>query len=491
MKSTHRPIVGALLGLSLLVACRSGGGGTSNPGPDSMSIDTPTAIHIQDIQSDTMPVNTPVELHGVIVTAVDKFGTRTGALWVEEPGGGPLSGVQVFGAAAPTVADLVPGDVIDITGAIKTEFALTGSGGDSSGRTTTELQAPKGGTLVITRTGTGTIPPPHVIDALALDAMTQQQRDAEFEKWEGVLVEVHNVRAGGFLHGFGSTPYTDDSYKVNVTTNLVLESTQTKLTGVDGFTCFARIIGVEDYFFDWLLLPRSSADMVVGSDCASISVATSNITAIQAATPAGIVELDGVYVTAVSNSKQSLWISTSPIATVDQSVEVFQSSSAITLDPAIVPGTQVNVTGTVSEFNDDTMAGSLTEVAPLRITVVNPTPATLTPITQTPASNAIDAAFLMDPANAPHYESVLVTLSNVALTALGDSDHGFVATARQGTTTFGIGTDVVRLVANQMGCYATITGLWTNLEAAGAKTKPNAFGFIPRTLSAVGSGTCN
>jgi hypothetical protein len=490
MKSTHRPIVGALLGLSLLAACRGGGGGTNNPVPDG-SIDMPTAIHIQDVQSDTMPVNTPVDLHGVIVTAVDTFGTRTGALWVEEPGGGPFSGVQVFGAAVTQVGNLVPGDIIDITGAVKTEFVLTGSGGDTSGRTTTELQAPKGATLTVTKTGSGTIPMPHVIDALALDAMTQQQRDAEYEKWEGVLVEVHNVRAGGFLHGFGSTPYPDDSYKVNITTNLVLESTQTKLTGIDGFTCFAKITGVEDYFFDWLLLPRSGADMVIGSDCASISVSASNITAIQAATPTGIVELDGVYVTAVSNGKQSLWISTSPTATADQGVEVFQSSTAITLDPAIVPGVQVNVTGTVSEFNDDTMAGSLTEVAPLRITIVNPTPATLTPVTQTPASDPIDAAFLMDSANAPHYESVLVTLSNVAITALGDSDHGFVAAAKQGTTTFGMGTDVLRLMAGQVGCYATITGMWTNLEAAGAKTKPNAFGFIPRTLSMVGSGTCN
>jgi hypothetical protein len=447
----------------------------------------PKAIHIQDVQSDSMPVNTPVDLHGVIITAVDKFGTRTGSLWVEEPGGGPFSGVQVFGAAATQVADFMPGDVVDISGAIKTEFALTGTGGDTSGRTDTELQAPKGAMLTITKTGTGTIPPPHVIDALALDALTQQQRDAEYEKWEGVLVEVHNVRAGGFLHGFGSsTPYPDDSYKVDITTNLVLESTQTKFTGIDGLTCFARITGVEDYFFDWLLLPRSAGDMAIGSDCASISVATSDITAIQAATPAGIVELDGVYVTAVSNGKQSFWISTSPTAAADQGVEVFQSSTAIALDPAIVPGVQVNVTGTVSEFNDDMMAGSLTELAPLRITVVNATPTQLTP-----ATTNIDVAFLMNPENATHYESVLVTLSNVAITALGNSDNGFVATGKQAGTSFGLGTDVLHLAAADLGCYASITGLWTNLEASGAKTKPNAFGFIPVTLTGKGATTCN
>src|SRR5262245_58681591 len=117
MKSIHRPIVGALLGLSLIAACRSDGGGTNNPVPDG-SIDMPNAIHIQDVQSDTMPVNTPVDLHGVIVTAVDTFGTRTDALWVEEPGGGPFSGVQVFGAAVTQVGNLVPGDIVDITGAV-------------------------------------------------------------------------------------------------------------------------------------------------------------------------------------------------------------------------------------------------------------------------------------------------------------------------------------------------------------------------------------
>ena len=52
------------------------------------------------------------------------------------------------------------GDIVNLTGAIKSEFALTGSNADPSGRTVTELEPASGGTIMITKTGTtATIPP--------------------------------------------------------------------------------------------------------------------------------------------------------------------------------------------------------------------------------------------------------------------------------------------------------------------------------------------
>lgn len=486
MKNTNLPVLGALLGLSLVAACRGGSGGGNNPQPDGSvgpGSDTgPAAIHIQDVQSDTMPPGTAVDLHGVVVTAVDTFGAKTGDLWVEEPGGGERSGVHVFGAPVAQVANLAPGNIVDITGAIKSEFALSS---DTTGRTVTELQAPKGGTLTVTKTGTGTVPAPHVIDALALDAMTQAQRDAEYEKWEGVLVEVKTVTARSFPQGFGSKPYPGDAYKVNVTDNLVLESTQAQFSAIDGLTCFASIIGVEDYFFDWLILPRSSADMVSGTGCAPVATTPAAISTIQAVLPAGAVELDGLYVTGVASGNTSFWISTSPTSAVNEGVFVFQSSTTIALNPAIVAGAQVNVIGKVTEFNDDTLGGTLTEVQPLRITVVNGTPAALTPVSGQTAMS------LLDPTTAPQYESVLVTLDNVAITAIGNTNNGFVATGKQAGTSFGLGTDILHLAAADVDCYASLTGFWTNLEAAGVTTKPNAFGFIPLTLTGKGTGTCN
>jgi hypothetical protein len=485
MRATKSSVVGVLLGLSLVAACRSSN--SAKPDAPDTTDTGPAQIHIQDVQSDAMQPNTPVELHGVIVTAIDTFGTKTGDLWVEEPNGGPFSGVHVFGTPSAQLANLAVGDIVDITGAIKTEFALTGATGDMTGRTTTELQAPKGGTMTVTKTGTGTVPAPQVIDAATIDAMPMTTRDAEYEKWEGVLVQVTNVRSRSYPQGFGSKPYPDDAYKFGVTGTLVVESTQTKLAGVDGLTCFASLTGVEDYFFDWLLLPRSAADVVAGTSCTPVTPTTSTIPAIQAALPTGVVELDNVTVTGVSNSRTSCWISASPTAAATGGAYVFQSSSTLVLDPAIVPGVQVNVIGTVIEFNDDTAGGTLTEIQPLRITVANGTPTAPTPVTgQTVAA-------LVDPATAAQYESVLVTLDNVAITAIGSSANGFVATGKQAGTSFGLGTDILHLAAIDIDCYASITGLWTNLEAPGSSvtTKPNAFGFIPLTPAGKGNGTCN
>jgi len=482
MRITKPPVVGVLLGLCLVAACRSANPPNNNMNPDGSpgpGSDTGTAtIHIQDVQSDTMLPGTAVELHGVIITAIDAFGAKTGDLWVEELGGGPFSGVHVFGTPLAQIKDLSVGDIVDITGAIKSEFALTS---DTTGRTVTELQASKGGTMTLTKTGKGTVPAPQVIDAAAIDAMAPGARDAEYEKWEGVLVQVTNVRSQSYPQGFGAKPYPDDAYKLGVTGTLLIESTQTKLASVDGLTCFASVTGVEDYFFDWLLLPRSDTDVVTGTGCAPVTITPSTVPAIQAALPTGIVELDNVTVTGVSNGKTSLWISSSSTAAINEGGYVFQSSTTQTLDPAIVPGVQVNVIGTVSEFNDDTAGGTLTEVQPLRITVVNATPGTPAPIT------GVTVATLLDPANAPQYESVLVTLDNVNISAIGINTNGNIATAKQNGTTFGIGTDIVFSKDIVLGCHQTVTGFWTNLETVGATTKPNAYGFIVRDLGALGT----
>ena len=68
--------------------------------------------------------------------------------------------------------------------------------------------------------------------------------------------------------------------------------------------------------------------------------------------------------------------------------------------------------------------------------------------------------------------------------------NGVIATATQNGTTFGIGIDTLRLAANDLACYKTIIGFWTNLKSTSATTKPNAFGFIVRDLG-TRDGTCN
>src|SRR5688572_19326053 len=107
-----------------LVACR-GGGGDDTQGDDTPPQDAPPggSVKIKDVQNDTMPVGTAVEVRGVVVTALDNFGNRTGDFFVQDPEGGPFSGIKVFGAPLDQVATLQVGDVVDITNAEKDEFA--------------------------------------------------------------------------------------------------------------------------------------------------------------------------------------------------------------------------------------------------------------------------------------------------------------------------------------------------------------------------------
>ena len=81
-----------------------------------------------------------VTLKGVVVTAIDNYGGKTGDFWVEEPDGGAFSGVHVFGAPLDQVAALAVGDVVDITGAQKDEFALID--GDTLGQHSSPSSSP-------------------------------------------------------------------------------------------------------------------------------------------------------------------------------------------------------------------------------------------------------------------------------------------------------------------------------------------------------------
>src|SRR5687768_11030503 len=105
----YSSLVAAVLALLTFNACRDSGG-DDDPRPDST---VPGGdVTIQEVQNDSMVAGTKVTLKGVVVTAIDNFGDRKGDFWVQEPGGGEYSGVQVFGAPLDQVAALTPGDVV-------------------------------------------------------------------------------------------------------------------------------------------------------------------------------------------------------------------------------------------------------------------------------------------------------------------------------------------------------------------------------------------
>src|SRR4051794_9358229 len=103
MNITKSSVVGALLGLSLVAACGrddksnntidAGGGSDSGSGSGG-------GLTVKDVQADSMKSGTAIELKGVIVTAIDGFGGKTGDFWVQDTDGGARSGVHVFGASS-------------------------------------------------------------------------------------------------------------------------------------------------------------------------------------------------------------------------------------------------------------------------------------------------------------------------------------------------------------------------------------------------------
>jgi hypothetical protein len=250
----------ALLSLALVLSiagCR--GDDDDNPGADSGPDGDDTTVY--QVQDEAMPVGTPVTLRDVVVTAVDTFGGRTGGIYVMEPAGGPFSGVFVFLRDA-TAANLQPGDLVDVEGGVKDEFALSE---DDSGRTLTEVSPPQNGAITITKVGDGSIPAPEVLlpQDLAAD-------DAEAEKWEGVLVKFENVRALNAPQGSTQSDPTLNDFDITGPFNV--QSSLVELpTGIARDDCFTEMVGIVDYFFDYKLLPRVASDVGgTGSGCLAL-----------------------------------------------------------------------------------------------------------------------------------------------------------------------------------------------------------------------------
>ena len=263
----------SLFAVLTIVACRSNSSNSQTDATGSGS-GSGSAVTIQDVQSDSMAPGTPVTLSGVVVTAVDSFGAKTGDLWVEEMGGGKRSGVHVYKASA---SGIVTGDVVNVSNCIKSEFALTGSNADPSGRTVIELEPPtKTDTVTVTKVSSGATITPDKVDAFAIGQMYDSTMSATgggsafsaaWEDWEGVLIELDNVAAASAAKPFGSTtPTPADNYSFNITGVAKVEGSLTDITmsNIARATCFANMTGVVDYFYDFLVLPRSSSDFATG-----------------------------------------------------------------------------------------------------------------------------------------------------------------------------------------------------------------------------------
>lgn len=426
------------------VACRSGGdddGSSGGDGGTRRDSSIAGSVTIQEIQTPPgLALGTQVDLEGVVVTAIDSYGSRTGSFWVQDPAGGPYSGVMIFTTDTSAVADLQPGDVVNLRGGEVDEFALTGDGGDDSGRTLTEVGDPEGGSIEIEETGTMPLPAAEVVDPAVLGA-----DDAESEKWEGVLIQFNSVSVVSAPRGVSDSdptltemrvtgPYRVGSSLVALPETLVLD------------TCLGSLTGVLDYFFDYRLLPRSGDDIVTGDTCAPPEntaemcsneddddsdgftdcldcscilaegtgcVGAATIPEVQDPAQQQLgarVTITGAIVTGISS--RDVWVQ-APTGNTYAGLDVFVGDAGPPAGLAI--GDIVTVTGSVDEFFDVTeltsgcgQPATITETG----TGVAPAPQVVT-----------DAAMLTVAATAEPLEGMLVTLANVAVLSAKD-DHG-------------------------------------------------------------------
>lgn len=528
----------AFIVLATTAACRdSNNGGDDTVTPDSSNGD----MTIQQVQDPAMENGTAVTLKGVVVTAIDKFGKKQGDFWVQEPGGGEYSGIQVFGAPLEQVNALAIGDVVDISGAQKDDFAYkgtNGSGGFPAGYALTELKPVMGGAMTVTKVSSGTPLQPTVVDALTIGQNADfMARHAEWEKWEGVLIKVNNVLAASTQDYVSSKcPGTDcpdmDHKTFDITGDAVVQSSLAAMptNAVDQGDCLASVTGVGSYFFDYQILPRSTDEIVTGGtgcptentaqtcgdgidndgngfkDCADngcvVASATcrqddnASIAAIQAGTTTGNVRVQDAIVMAVSFNKKEIWISTSSSAAVNTGIGVRFVDA---VPNTVTVGKSVDVIGKVVEFNDSAMVGTgtLTQIYGYSITVDAAAAVGTSAVAST-------AATLNNDTTGEPYEGVLVTLTNVKLKTLADSMN-HVGTMNQGGaggTDFKFDDSIFRIgeagctgtvnnpcppVRAVDTCWASITGIWSY------NAFDNNWVFLPRKAASANAedGTLN
>ena len=486
----------SLAALAVTSGCRGDDGGDD----DGVTVDAPSDdTRIQDVQSDAMVVDTAVTLRGVVVVAKDEYGQRTGNFYVMEPEGGEYSGVLVFGATTDQLTSLQIGDLVDITGVRKDEFSCP-SCDPPDDKTVTELAPVSTGSLQVTKVGTAPVPAPHVLDTLAFGRMSKEAREAEYEKWEGVLIRVENVRVLDNIDQIGSTDATFRGFPV---TGLVeVDSTLAAIpappdAGVtEGYVtrgdCLASVTGMGDYFFEYKVLPRMTADIVKGgtgcaaeeadatacsdgmdneadgfADCMDFSCSmvpacqtAASVVNIQNGTimPSTRVNLTNVVVTAVSSNRKNLWVADAAQAAQYNGVMVFRgNSAAVSVLPAeIVVGARVNVSGRVDEFNNDMMGGTLTQIggAPV-VTFVAGNAVTPVPVT------GVSMATLTTDATGEPYEGVLLEIANVRVTGTADM-FGVRSMGIAGNTMlFVADDDLSTLTSPNDTCFTMLRGIWS------------------------------
>ncbi len=428
----------AMLLIAMAVACRQNANDDGRSGHDagpradgSMAGDDGATIY--DVQSGKIPAGAKVKLVGVVVTAVDSYGKRVGGVYVEEPEGGPNSGVFVF--IPQGGGSLAPGDIVTVDGGTVQEYSPPQ---DITGKTLTEISPPMGSMITVTKTGTGQVPAPAIVDPILL-----HDDPNEAEKWEGVLVTLVHVAVVKAPHTVSSTDPT--LTEALVTGPFAVSSSLTALDSVKKDDCVS-VTGIVDYIFDYKLAPRSAEDIVTGDaadcsyendaalckneldddhdgfadcmdfGCQVVEPSCTTVTTVSAVQMGAVakgtkIQIVGAIVTAKAD--KTVWVEDAA-GGMYSGVAVFFGSAGSPADIAV--GDVVTVDGTVTEYKGASDPDSVTEIENATFmktgTGTVPEPVTID-----------DAKSLADATTAEPYEGVLVKVSRVAVLTVPDS-HG-------------------------------------------------------------------
>ncbi len=191
---------------------------------------------IYDIQNGTIPSGTHVNVEIVVVTAAPYEYTSSGAYcFVEEPGRGAYSGVEVYWGTdqAGIYGGLVRGDVVNVYGVAAEYYDMT----------EIDISAP-GDTLTVCGTCTPLEP-----EVVPLDQMMG-------EEWEAVLVKTNCCVCIQAANSYGEW-YIEDAYGVGKCDDKSLV-----LTYVAAYGDWRIISGIVWYAYgEFNLSPRDDADI--------------------------------------------------------------------------------------------------------------------------------------------------------------------------------------------------------------------------------------
>ncbi|HEY8375588.1 MAG TPA: hypothetical protein VIK91_03825 [Nannocystis sp.] len=192
-------------------------------------------VTIYDIQQGKVPPQTVVTVENVVVTSPLTF--KGDGFFVQDPMGGPYSGIYVYINQNPDMLAPKPGDVVTITG-LYTEYY------DAS-----QISAGKAGDIVLG--GTDTVPDPIVV------APADLVDPATAEPYEGVLVRVEDVTVATAADNFGE--WTIDA-GLHVDDLFFAAADWPKPNPGDTFSSITAPLHYS--FENYKLVPRTAADLV-------------------------------------------------------------------------------------------------------------------------------------------------------------------------------------------------------------------------------------